>query len=43
MNFNNKTDAELVEYYEELLNFLGDMIPNLDCAIEQFDEDYADD
>ena len=36
MNIDNS--KELVTYYEELVDFLCDMIPNLEDVIEQFDE-----
>ena len=42
MDINQYDYKELVIYYEALLDFLHDMIPNLEDVIEQFDETWEE-
>ena len=39
MNTEYNDLEEQVAYYEALLDYLGDMIPNLSDVIEQFEEE----
>jgi len=34
-----ETKSDLVDYYEELLDFLDDHVPNLDVLIALFEEE----
>ena len=34
-----ETKSDLVDYYEELLDFLDDRVPNLDVMIALFEEE----